>query len=203
MNIRGVDYPVTATALDPDDVDRIIDFKPDVIDGERVSIISKKSFRNIYADPVPVVPRKGRKESRETRGADMAYMREIILLGDDDGRYQELTPIEVVIYNFLSEYFEIDDEGTVQFPKQEFINRVGLNVFYLSATKKGVTEKDFLSVLFNYTPDWQTGCLTLRQRMFSSDKIREWNAINSFKSIISANINHEYHPGDENQAEAI
>jgi hypothetical protein len=182
MNIRGVDYPVTATEINPDDVDWIIDFKLTIKDGKRVYTISKKGFKNIYADPVPVTPRKGTREGREE---DKAYMKEIILLGDDDDRYEELTPIELIIYNFLCEYFDINDDGSIESPKQNFLNRVSLGRFYLSVAEKGLTEKDFLSVLFNNVPDRQTGCLILKPRMFSSDKIKEWNAINGFRDAIA------------------
>ena len=186
MNIRGIDLPVTASELNPDDVQRILDFELAVKGDDRVYIISKKSFRNIFADPIPVTPKRAAKEGREE---DKAYMQEIVLLGDDDERYKDLTPIELVIYNFLNDYFKINEDGSVEAPLQKFVNRVSLGRFYLSVTEKGLTEKDFLSVLFNNAPDRQTGSLTLKPRMFSSVKIKEWNAIKGYESKIEVKDN--------------
>ncbi|NDV63978.1 hypothetical protein [Bacteroides sp. 224] len=186
MNVRGIELPVTASELDPDDVQRILDFQLTVKGEDRVYIISKKSFRNIFADLIPVTPKRATKEGREE---DKAYMQEIILLGDDDERYKDLTPIELVIYNFLSDYFKINEDGSVEAPTQKFVNRVSLSRFYLSVAEKGLTEKDFLSVLFSNTPDKQTGCLTLKPRMFSSAKIKEWNAIKGHESKIEIKDN--------------
>ena len=121
----------------------------------------------------------------------MSYMQKIILIGDDDARYSQLTPVELVIYNFLNENFKIGELGEVDEPKHAFINRTTLAAFYVDAKDKGITESDFLSVLSKDKPDG-TGSLNLRQRMFSADKIRKWNRLHALPSIVDEfEINHE------------
>jgi hypothetical protein len=182
VNINGIDYPVTATELTPDDVECIIDFKMDIRDGERVYIISKKCFKNIYGELIPAFSRENAREDREK---DHKYMQDIILIGGDNDKCQKLTPIETVIYNFLVKYFDINGDGSVEWPKQEFVNRVLLSDFYYSVAKNGVTEQDFLSVLFMNKPESDTGALRLKTRMFSANRIIRWNAIHVHRSIIS------------------
>ena len=115
----------------------------------------------------------------------------VCLRGDDDARYSQLTPVELVIYNFLNENFKIGELGEVEEPKHAFINRTTLAAFYVDAKDKGVTESNFLSVLSKDKPDG-TGSLNLRQRMFSADKIRKWNRLHALPSIVDEfEINHE------------
>ena len=131
-----------------------------------------------------IKPKNIRVHVGKLREDDKAYMQKIILIGDDDERYNELTAIELVIYNFLNEHFHINLSGEVEEPKTPFVNRAALGVFYLDIAQKGLTTQDFLSVLFNDKPEYGTGSLNLRQRMFSADKIRQWNILHSCKSII-------------------
>jgi hypothetical protein len=195
QNINGTDYPVTATMFDFDDIQLIIDWKSTTKDNEHVFVISQKGFRNIFAEPVPKIPKK---TIREDRYVDSAYMREIILFGEDDEKYKDLTPIELSVYNFLIKYFEIDEDGNVGFPKQEWINHTLLSAFYLSVREQGLKNEDFLSVLFMNAPEYGTGALRLKTRMFSADKIREWNAINAHISKINIKDEDYIHPEMEN-----
>lgn len=180
--IKGEEHPVSCQELRPEDIESIVDFQITNKDGEQVYIISKKKFKNIRENEIPVAAKKNLREGREN---DKRYMQEIILLGDDDEHYSELTPIELAIYNFLSENFNISDDGSIDEPKQRFINRIALGRFYISMIEKGLTEKDFLDVLFKNRPDRQDGSLQLKSRMFDSNKIKEWNAFRSHISVIS------------------
>lgn len=183
VTVRGTEYLVTCDPLNPEDVEMIVDFQLSTKEDGYVYTISTSRIKNIHADSVPISP--SRKNIREGRSEDKAYMQQIILLGDDDNRYTELTSIELAIYNFLSEYFEINDDGSVEQPKQKFVNQMNLRNFYCSIKNKRVSEKDFLGVLFNNAPDKNDGSLNLKGRMFDSYKIREWNSLNGQKSIIS------------------
>lgn len=183
VKINGTELPVTDQVLSPEDVEQIIDFKLTNKDGDQVYIISKKSFRNIYEKEIPVVTKKNVRDGREQ---DQQYMKDIILIGDDDERYKDLTPIELVIYNFLSEYFSINDNGEIDEPKQKFVNRVQLGKFYVTVIEKGLTEKDFLDVLFKNSTSKQDGSLQLKNRMFDSDKIKEKNEFRGYKSLIAS-----------------
>lgn len=184
LTINGEVYPVTATINDPNDFDNIVDWELiTLLDGSNY-IISSSRFRNIYAEEMEIKPKNIRVHVGKLREDDKAYMQKIVLIGDDDERYNELTAIELVIYNFLNEHFHINLSGEVEEPKTPFVNRAALGVFYLDIAQKGLTTQDFLSVLFNDKPEYGTGSLNLRQRMFSADKIRQWNTLHSCKSII-------------------
>ena len=189
VTVNGEDFPVTATIDNPDDFGNIIDWElVTILDGDNY-VISTKRVRNIYGEQVEQLPPRSVK--RDNRGDDMSYMQKIILIGDDDARYSQLTPVELVIYNFLNENFKIGELGEVDEPKHTFINRTTLAAFYVDAKDKGVTESDFLSVLSKDKPDG-TGSLNLRQRMFSADKIRKWNRLHALPSIVDEfEINHE------------
>lgn len=189
ITVNGEDFPVTATIDNPDDFGNIIDWElVTILDGDNY-VISTKRVRNIYGEQVEQLPPRSVK--RDNRGDDMSYMQKIILIGDDDARYSQLTPVELVIYNFLNENFKIGEQGEVDEPKHAFINRTTLAAFYVDAKDKGVTESDFLSVLSKDKPDG-TGSLNLRQRMFSADKIRKWNRLHALSSIVDEfEINHE------------
>ena len=189
VTVNGEDFPVTATIDNPDDFSNIIDWElVTILDGDNY-VISTKRVRNIYGEQVEQLPPRSVK--RDNRGDDMSYMQKIILIGDDDARYSQLTPVELVIYNFLNENFKIGELGEVDEPKHTFINRTTLAAFYVDSKEKGVTESDFLSVLSKDKPDG-TGSLNLRQRMFSADKIRKWNRLHTLPSIVDEfEINHE------------
>ncbi|MDR1119444.1 MAG: hypothetical protein LBM08_00825 [Dysgonamonadaceae bacterium] len=186
VNIGGTEYPVTAKPFQPDETDLIIDFQKTQRSGRDVYIISKKAFKDIHAQPVPVVSRLSRPGSYE---GDMKYMQEIILRGDDDNRFRELTPIELAIYNFLIEYFEINDDGTVEQRKQDFVNRQAMCRFYVGEVEKGGMafddiEQGFASVVCNRNPPENGGGYDLRTRMFSACLIKNWNDLRGFKSVI-------------------
>ena len=181
VTVNGEDFPVTATIDNPDDFGNIIDWElVTILDGDNY-VISTKRVRNIYGEQIAQLPPRSVK--RDKREDDMGYMQKIILIGDDDARYSQLTPVELVIYNFLNENFKIGELGEVDEPKHAFINRTTLAAFYVDAKDKGVTESDFLSVLSKDKPDG-TGSLNLRQRMFSADKIRKWNRLHALPSIV-------------------
>lgn len=181
ITVDDEELPVTAVIDNPEDFENIIDWEiQTMLDGDNY-IISSKRVRNIYAEQVEqVTPRSVKRSNRED---DMGYMQKIILIGDDDSRYPQLTPIELAIYNFLNDNFQIGEHGEVEEPKHTFVNRTALATFYLDANDKGILESDFLSVLSKDKPDG-TGSLNLRQRMFSADKIRKWNSLHTATSII-------------------
>lgn len=179
--VDGEELPVTAVIDNPEDFENIIDWEiQTILDGDNY-IISTKRVRNIYAEQVEqVAPRSVKRHNRED---DMSYMQKIVLIGDDDARYSQLTPIELVIYNFLNDHFQIGEHGEIEEPKHAFVNRTALATFYVDAKEKGVSDTDFLSVLSKDKPDG-TGSLNMRQRMFSADKIRKWNRLHTATSII-------------------
>lgn len=182
VEYRGDIITVTATLDDnPSIFDNIIDWEKSSLSDGTYYTVSTSRIRNVFSSPVDDVP--NRSTTKKDRADDMTYMQKVVLMGDDDGLYKQLTPVELVMYNFLNEYFVIDDFGNVTDIKSKFITRTSLAVFYIDAKDKGVTEADFIQILSKDKPE-QTGCLNLRQRMFSADKIRRWNKMHSVDSVV-------------------
>lgn len=181
FEIKGELFPVTATLEHPEELENVIDWElQTLLDGENY-IVSTKRVRNIFGEQVEhLSPRSAKRSNRED---DMGYMQKIIQIGDDDARYSQLTPIELMIYNFLASHFQIGESGEIEEPLYRFVNRTTLGLFYLDVKTLGVSESDFIGVVSNDKPD-ANGNLNLRQRMFSADKIRNWNKLHSHSSIV-------------------
>ena len=181
IEVNGELYPVTAILEHPEDLENIIDWElHTLLDGDNY-IVSTKRVRNIFGEQVEQPsPRSAKRSNRED---DMSYMQKIIQIGDDDARYSQLTPIELMVYNFLATHFQIGESGEIEEPLHHFVNRTTLGIFYLDAKTMGVSESDFVGVISNDKPDGN-GNLNLRQRMFSADKIRSWNKLHSYSSIV-------------------
>ncbi len=176
-------FEVTATSpLTPEEVDDIIGFQEERTEENVFFKISKKRFRDISAGIV-----KGTRKPEGMCQADYnaEYLRQIIKLGDDEARYQELTTMELFVYNFLIEFYDITDEGHIRDYKPEYIGRARLNQralgrYFLEHDE--VKLDDFMTVLNR--PHMDNGCLSLRISMFSADGIQEWNDMHQEKSVI-------------------
>jgi predicted DNA-binding protein YlxM (UPF0122 family) len=189
VEVKGTMLPVTTKEmLKENDFEYIIDFEKETLNGESYYIVSKKNFRNIFEEPILEIKTKrlSREENHAARLVDKGYMRQILIRGKDDKRFQELTPIELSAYHFLIEYFEIDENNNVIAHKQDFINRVKLPAFTIPHIfNKGLTPEDFFSIMFKGGPERGTGALNLTPRMFSAEKIKRWNDLHVCKSTIN------------------
>lgn len=175
---NGEELPVVCKPLSPEDVDMIFDFE--IITGEAKQYkVSSSRFKDIFGEPVK---KKTRNEERESKEEDMAYMKKIIEYGDDDDKIHQLSPIEYMIYCFLVEFYDINKQGEIEAPRTSWVNKQALMSFYCDFIKENVTERDFLSVLYNNKLD-SDGALQLKIRMFSKEKIAEWNRIKGYDGI--------------------
>lgn len=182
IEVNGEEYNVTATIESPEDFENIIDWETVVLPDGINYIISSRRIRNIFGEQVMKV--SGRP-TREECADSMEYMKRIVMLGDDDDRYTQLTPIELAIYNFLGDHFIIDDSGAVVEPKYRNIGCTDLRLCYHELKQKGLTKDDFMSVLSVDKPDIHE-CLNLRPCMFRASKIRQWNQLHSYSSVIDS-----------------
>lgn len=177
-----VDFQKEFTA---DDAFMTIDFEQQThSDNELKFIVSKKRFRNINAELAPEIKKNSTKKNRK---ANNQYIRKIFALGQDDKTISTLTPVEEAVYWFLDGYFE--DDGDEMMPLSsldgKYINKAELTRFYVQISHTGIKKEVFLSVLSDKNKLDEHEGLSLTPRMFDSDKIKEWNHLNSHKSLIS------------------
>ena len=182
IEVNGEEYNITATIESPEDFENIIDWETVALPDGINYIISSRRVRNIFGEQVMKV--SGRP-TREECADSMEYMKRIVMLGDDDDRYTQLTPIELAIYNFLGDHFIIDDSGAVVEPKYRNIGCTDLRLCYHELKQKGLSKDDFISVLSVDKPDIHE-CLNLRPCMFRAGKIRQWNQLHSYSSVIDS-----------------
>lgn len=183
INENGEILPVTCQEMKPEYVGLIVDWKKETTRDGEVYLITKRGFKDIFAEEVPAAKKRGIKNSREGREDDIEYMRQIVLLGANDDRWGELSPIELAVYNFLREYFELEADGTVGLPLIDWVSKTDLSLFYLrDVRERGLKNEEFYNVLF--VPKMDQGTLTLKTRMFDSQKIKEWNQFRGHRSLV-------------------
>ena len=185
----GTELPVTAKI--PEDISvlfEMVDWKKTEMYRDWYTSADKSRFRNVFEEigvKVPVETGATREQKRIIARKDYEYMSAIIRTGRDDSSRDLLTPIEWVAYIFLEDNFEIDEETCE--PKEavkRFLTRDEITRYKLEFIGEGVTLEEFLEVLSLEKLDPQ-GCLNIRTRMFSADKIRVWNATRNFSSVIT------------------
>ena len=188
VEVEGEKYPITAKIENPSDFEMIVDWETCALGGTEVDyIISKERFRNIYEEEIkPIQINHRRRRSAEEKQADYDYMRKIIVYGDDDKKFEELTPLELSIYNFLVEYYEIDKDCNIVDMKMPYINQRELRQFYATKLMAEISQQEFLSTINNLEIDKKYGSLTLRPTMFNAQAIKRQNAIRGFLSAIAA-----------------
>ena len=104
------------------------------------------------------------------------------MCGSDDNLYDQLTPIELAVYNFLCDNFQLDENGEILDVNQSFLPERQFRVFLAEIKQNGITQNEFVEVIFNNKLD--EGGISLRNRMFSAQKIRNWNTKHSVTSIV-------------------
>ena len=182
---KGADLEIPEdVTFTPEDLSELIDWQTVTDDdGMECYVVDKSRFVDLKAAREEKKP--GRRFGLEGREEDKRYMNEIVRLGSGDDTFNKLTNIELVAYNFLVSNFQFSNDGKVLEPNDSYINRQELSKFYITALESGVTEDDFLSILFRNHPDTTDGSLRLKARMFSSAKIMEWNKKHGQISTIS------------------
>lgn len=186
--LNGEKLPVECDNIDPDDIDIIIDFEITHQSDDNYYTLSKYRFRDIYSQ-LAEKKKKGRTrtEKQAARQQDLDYMKKIILIGDDDkaNNTSQLTRPEKAVYCFMDHYAkDIWDDGSFEFDEGEYINRRELNMFFYEISQFGISEQEFLQLVYNRSMQKDTGALMMRERMFDSSAIKRMNAILSEHSIV-------------------
>jgi len=180
---KGVFEITTQEPLDPDTVDLIVDFDIKGTSEGRYYVIDSGKLHDTHAAPIQV---SRKPEGMRTSEYNKRYIQEIIKMGDDDSRYEQLTTIELFIYNFLNEFFEISDDLEVvdvneDYRSHPFLNQSALKKYFLQHQE--LTVEEFLSVTKAGKVD-QDGAVTFELRMFPADKIQGWNEKHKEQSAI-------------------
>lgn len=180
-------FPVSFEMPDLENFDDIIGWERA---GEEEMVISKSRFVNLRGevldDSQSSKPRRGTEDHEKNE----AYFQSLIRLGQEGG--DDLTDIEVAVYVFLSEFYLINEDCTVDDVDVErlgkrFVDKISLHQFLTSISKDyGISRDDFLSVVNREKVD-PSGNLNLRRRMFSLEKIEEWNKRHGQTSRIFTN----------------
>ena len=184
VKVDGEEYEVTAQPIDGNDYYLIPGFEIKTLcDGDHY-IVSASRVHNIFGEqikdtPANVKTQRGNEAGRED---DYAYMRKVIQIGSDDELYSKLTPIELAVYNFLCDNFQIDENGEILDVNQSFLPERQFRLFLAEIKQNGITQNEFVEVIFNNKLD--EGGISLRNRMFSAQKIRNWNTKHSVTSIV-------------------
>lgn len=186
--LNGEKLSVECDNIDPDDIDIIIDFEITHQSDDNYYTLSKYRFRDIYSQ-LAEKKKKGRTrtEKQAARQQDLDYMKKIILIGDDDkaNNTSQLTRPEKAVYCFMDHYAkDIWDDGSFEFDEGEYINRRELNMFFYEISQFGISEQEFLQLVYNRSMQKDTGALMMRERMFDSSAIKRMNAILSEHSIV-------------------
>lgn len=184
IEVDGEQYEVTAQPIDGNDYYLIPGFEIKTLcDGDHY-IVSASRVHNIFGEqikdtPANVKTQRGNEAGRED---DYTYMKKIVQIGSDDNLYNQLTPIELAVYNFLCDNFQLDENGEILDVNQSFLPERQFRVFLAEIKQNGITQNEFVEVIFNNKLD--EGGISLRNRMFSAQKIRNWNTKHSVTSII-------------------
>ena len=184
VEVDGEQYEVTAQPIDGNDYYLIPGFEIKTLCNGDHYIVSASRVHNIFGEqikdtPANVKTQRGNEAGRED---DYTYMKKIIQIGSDDNLYNQLTPIELAVYNFLCDNFQLDENGEILDVNQSFLPERQFRVFLAEIKQNGITQNEFVEVIFNNKLD--EGGISLRNRMFSAQKIRNWNTKHSVTSIV-------------------
>ena len=186
IEVNGEELEVTAQSIPEEYYNLIIDWEiKTMLDGESY-IVSASRLHDIYAEQLPektenIKTGRGNENGRED---DYTYMKKITIIGADDELYTQLTPIELAVYNFIIDNFQLNDSNEIVEPNQSFLPERSFRIFLAEIKQKGITQQEFVGVIFNNKLD--EGGISLRNRMFSAAKIRNWNAKHSLESIVDS-----------------
>lgn len=186
VELNGEELEVTAEKIPEEYYNLIIGWETRTILGGESYIVSSARIHDIYAEQISESPAnvKTKRGNDAGRDDDYSYMQKIVKIGTDDSMYEKLTPIELAAYNLLAEYFQFSDDGEIVEPLESFLSEREFRIF-IADIRRGhphVTKEDLVSVIFNNKLD--DGGVSLRNRMFSAQKIRNWNAKHGYASIV-------------------
>lgn len=165
-------------------------------DGEKVCQIDWGKIQNPNAEPLEGTQsfskrtRRTRKgEVNKERELNKRYIASLIEHSEKDETWNELSPMDKLVYNFLCDHFEFSEDGLeVVDVKEEkkYLNRNMIFQYFqkeLESRPDTPSIEDFFSTFAKEKPDTYGG-IKLRPNMFSASKIQRWNAKHGFQSVI-------------------
>ena len=166
-------------------------------EGEKVCQVDWSRIQNPNAEPLENLQPLSQK-SRRTREGEInmerlfnkQYIASIIEHSAEDETWDELSPMEKLIYNFLCDHFEFSEDGLEVIDVKEdkkYLNRNLIFQYFqkeLDSRPNTPSKEDFFSTFAKDKPDTYGG-IKLRPNMFSATKIQRWNAKHGFQSVIS------------------
>lgn len=167
-------------------------------DGEKICQIDWSKIQNPNAEPLnnsqPTNIRSRRTREGEVnkeRELNKQYIASLIEHSAEDETWDELSPMDKLVYNFLCDHFEFSEDGLeVVDVKEEkkYLNRNAIFQYFqneLENRPNTPSIQDFFSTFAKEKPDTYGG-IKLRPNMFSASKIQRWNAKHGFQSVISS-----------------
>ena len=167
-------------------------------DGEKVCQVDWSKIQNPNAEPLenlqPLSQRSRRTREGEAnmeRLFNKQYIASLIEHSAEDETWNELSPMDKLVYNFLCDHFEFSEDGLeVVDVKEEkkYLNRNAIFQYFqneLENRPNTPSIQDFFSTFAKEKPDTYGG-IKLRPNMFSASKIQRWNAKHGFQSVISS-----------------
>lgn len=167
-------------------------------DGEKVCQVDWSKIQNPNAEPLenlqPLSQRSRRTQEGEVnmeRLFNKQYIASLIEHSAEDETWNELSPMDKLVYNFLCDHFEFSEDGLeVVDVKEEkkYLNRNAIFQYFqneLENRPNTPSIADFFSTFAKEKPDTYGG-IKLRPNMFSATKIQRWNAKHGFQSVISS-----------------
>lgn len=186
---------VTATMEHPEILIQIFDWRFMLAnDGDEMCSVDWGKVQNPTAEPLEDI-HESLRPVRTPAGEvnvelenDRYYLRRILELGNDDNTYKQLTPMELLIYNFTIQFYTLNEEGNAieDFGERRTLNRNVLARFFMEerqARENTPSPEDFYACC-NKAQVGQYGELSLRISMYSSKKIVRWNAKHCLQSVI-------------------
>jgi hypothetical protein len=185
VEYNGVEYPVNLQPMPKEDIELIVDWEVKKLSSDRtVHIPSKAKFHDMHGKKLPVANTSGSKEAQKERRADYKlYAQKILMIANDDELYEKLTPVELAVNAFLIDYFEIEGDFEPGYEKGRGWLRRDELFRFCNGLSKPISADELLSV-FNVVKTNNDGNYTLIEVMFQAQKIRRWNALNHYESIV-------------------
>ena len=194
VEVDGEQIGVTAS-LDLEKADLILDWETQELCSGRHYLFSYDRFKDSYAEELPAVKKRKRRGDTESRADDYLYMQKVLLMNELDNRWESLTPLELSVSKFLGRFFQFNDNfeiiGTIveQDPitnkdiEKAEATKNELDIVRLYDLSAPVTFEDLIGCTLVGKTD-KYGWMKIMNRMFSAEKIRYWNSMHGYTSMV-------------------
>lgn len=196
---KGEIYEVTATISNEEEAERL----KKIIYWDKKSYYSKdkgyeigdytlsySAFKNMHAEKFKrssSIMKRPRQERLKIYEHSRLQLQKIILMGEQDELFEKLTPMEKVIYYFLSDLYQISNNGEVGDRKSTngVVTKEQFDAIMEDCKRYGVDIYDFVSYIFDkmYNPNKYQG-FEIHSNTVQFLYINDWNREHSYKSVV-------------------